>query len=135
MAKSIEAIEGIGKVYGDKLRNVGCGSAKALLEKGGTRKGRNALAKETGVSPSIIMRCVNMADLFRIKGVASQYAELLEGAGVDSVKELKRRRPDNLATKMREVNDEKNYTRICPGEASVTGWIEQAKNLDPAIKY
>ena len=135
MGKSIMDIEGIGKVYGDKLRGAGCGSAEALLKNGATRKGRNDLAKTTGISSKIIMRCVNMADLFRIKGVASQYAELLEASGVDTVKELSKRKADNLATKMKQVNDKKNLCNLCPSEKSVAGWIEQAKKLKPVVVY
>jgi len=135
MGGSIMDIEGIGKIYGDKLRTAGCGNAAALLKAGATRKGRNGLAKTTGISPKIIMRCVNMADLFRIRGVASQYAELLEASGVDTVKELAKRKADNLTAKVRQTFDNKNICNVCPGEKTVAGWIEQAKNLKPMVEY
>lgn len=135
MAKSIEAIEGIGPVYGDKLRKVGCGSAAKLLKNGATRKGRKKIADDSGISDSIILRCVNMADLFRIKGVATQYAELLEAAGVDTVKELRNRNPANLAAAMKETNEEKQLTRQVPNEKMVTDWVAQAKKLDPIVTY
>ncbi len=135
MAKSIEAIEGIGPAYGKKLRACGCGSAGALLKNGATKQGRKKIAEESGISDSIILRCVNMADLFRIKGVATQYAELLEAAGVDTVKELRNRRADNTAAKMKEVNDAKSLTRVVPSEKMVAGWIDQAKKLDPVVTY
>ncbi|MDH5510856.1 MAG: DUF4332 domain-containing protein [Nitrospinota bacterium] len=135
MGKSIVDIEGIGKVYGDKLRAAGSVSVASLLKAGGSRKGRNDLAKATGISPKIIMRCVNMADLFRIRGVASQYAELLEASGVDTVKELGKRKASSLAAKMKQVNDTKNLCNVCPGEKVVAGWIDQAKNLKPAVTY
>lgn len=135
MAKSIEALEGIGPKYGKKLRACGCISANSLLKRGATKKGRKEIADESGISESIILRCVNMADLFRIKGVATQYAELLEAAGVDTVKELRNRRADNTAAKMKEVNDKKSLTRVVPSEKMVAAWIAQAKKLKPAVSY
>lgn len=135
MSTSIEAIEGIGPAYGKKLRAAGCSSPARLLKDGGTKKGRNMIAKETGISSSIILRCVNMADLFRIKGVASQYAELLEAAGVDTVKELKNRNAANLAAKMQEVNKAKKLTRTVPSEKMLADWIKQAGKLPPMVSH
>ncbi|MHC4930290.1 MAG: DUF4332 domain-containing protein [Planctomycetota bacterium] len=135
MSKSIEAIEGIGPAYGKKLRAVGCTSPARLLKDGGTKKGRDKIAKETGISSSVILRCVNMADLFRIKGVASQYAELLEAAGVDTVKELKNRNAANLAAKMQEVNKAKRLTRTVPSEKMLSDWIKQASKLAPMVSH
>jgi len=135
MAKSIEAIEGIGPVYGAKLRAQGCGSPAALLRDGATRGGRQRISARCGISETIILRCVNMADLFRIKGVASQYAELLEASGVDTVKELRHRNADNLAAKMNQVNAAKRLCRQVPGEKTVASWIEQAKQLPPIVSY
>jgi len=135
MKKRIETIEGIGPVYGEKLRAAGAGTPAALLRAGATRKGRAVLAEKTGLSGSLILRCVNMADLFRIRGVATQYAELLEAAGVDTVKELRNRRADSLAAKMREVNGARRLCRLLPAEKTVAGWIEQAKTLAPVVEY
>jgi predicted flap endonuclease-1-like 5' DNA nuclease len=135
VSKSIEAIEGIGPAYGKKLRAVGCTSPARLLKDGGTKKGRDKIAKETGISSSVILRCVNMADLFRIKGVASQYAELLEAAGVDTVKELKNRNAANLAAKMQEVNKAKRLTRTVPSEKMLSDWIKQASKLAPMVSH
>ena len=135
MAKRIEDIEGIGEVYGRKLRAVGVSNSAKLLAAGATRKGRADLVARTGLNESMVLRCVNMADLFRINGVASQYAELLEAAGVDTVKELRNRRADNLAAKMLEVNTAKRLCRLVPSVRVVAGWIEQAKSLPPAVSY
>ncbi len=135
MAKSIEAIEGIGPKYGEKLRAVGCASPEKLLRDGATRKGRKQIAEKTGISESLILRCVNMADLFRIKGVATQYAELLEAAGVDTVKELRNRNAANLMRAMREINEKRKLVRQVPTEKMVGNWIAQAKKLNPAVTY
>ena len=135
MGNSIESIEGIGPAHGKKLKAAGCGSTTSLLKAGATPKGRKALAAKTGIADSTILRCVNMADLFRVKGVATQYAELLEASGVDTVKELKMRRADNLAEKMKKVSARKKITRVSPGEKTVAGWIAQAKKLKAVVKY
>lgn len=135
MAKSIEAIEGIGPVYGDKLRSIGCSSPAKLLKDGGDRRGRKMIAEKAGISESIVLRCVNMADLFRIKGVATQYAELLEAAGVDTVKELRNRNAANLAEAMHETNARKKLVRQVPSEKMVAKWIEHAKTLVPMVSY
>lgn len=135
MAKSIETIEGVGPKSGEAFRNAGINSVDALLEAGADRKARAALAEKTGISETRILRCVNMADLFRINGVASQYAELLEGAGVDTVKELKNRNVENLTAKMTEINNEKNLVRRAPSVKVVGGWITQAKSLPGKVTY
>jgi len=135
MAKSIEAIEGIGPAYGAKLRSAGCGSPAQLLKDGADRNGRRKISEKSGISESIILRCVNMADLFRIKGVATQYAELLEAAGVDTVKELRNRNAANLAEAMQKTNAEKRLVRLVPSQKSVEKWIEQAKTLPPVVTY
>ena len=135
MAKSIESLEGIGPKYGKKLRAAGCGSPKTLLRDGATRKGRRAICAKTGISDKIVLRCVNMADLFRIKGVATQYAELLEAAGVDTVKELRNRNPANLAEAMKATNAKKKLVRQVPSEGMVKKWVTQAKRLKPAVTY
>jgi predicted flap endonuclease-1-like 5' DNA nuclease len=89
----------------------------------------------TGISENRILKCVNMADLFRINGVASQYAELLESAGVDTVRELKHRNADNLAEKMAEVNEQKHLVRRPPSTIVVRAWISQAKELPTVVRF
>lgn len=131
----IEDIEGIGKVYGHKLRDAAINTTESLLESGASRSGRNRLAKETGMDAKAILKFVNMADLFRIRGVSTQYSELLEAAGVDTVKELRNRNAQNLAAKMAEVQEAKKLTRKAPDEKTVQGWIDQAKALPPVLTY
>lgn len=137
MAKSIESIDGIGPKYGAKLRKIGCSSPSKLLKDGATRKGRKQISLEAKIKESVVLRCVNMADLFRIKGVASQYAELLEAAGVDTVKELRRRKAKNLHQAMRETNAKRRrmIVRQLPTVTMVANWIDQAKKLKPIVTY
>ncbi|MEO1034354.1 MAG: DUF4332 domain-containing protein [Pseudomonadota bacterium] len=135
MAKSIEAIEGIGPKMGDAFRGAGVRTVADLLEKGVDPKSRRTLASTTGLSEARVLRCVNMADLFRINGVASQYAELLECAGVDTVKELAHRNAKNLAEEMARVNEDKKLVRRPPSTIVVEGWVSQAKQLPAMVTY
>ena len=131
----IQEIEGIGAVLGEKFEGAGVKDTDGLLEKGRTRSGRKALAEATGLSESRILTFVNMADLFRISGVAGEYAELLVAAGVDTVKELKTRNAANLAEKLAEVNAEKKLTRKVPSAKTVEGWVAQAAELPGVIEH
>ncbi len=140
MAK-IETIEGVGPALAKKFQKAGVRTCERLLSEGATKKGRKSLAADTGVDEGKILAFVNCADLMRIKGVGSEFSELLERAGVDTVKELKRRRADNLAAKMLEVNDaaikrtKKSIVRRVPSEKEVAKWIDQAKSLPAVVKY
>ena len=135
MSKPVETIDGIGSRNGSVLRQAGIGTVEKLLKFGGTRPGRRALAAQTGIDEKQLLRCVNIADLFRIKGVAGQYAELLEAAGVDTVKELRHRNAGNLAAKMAQVNADCRLVRVVPSTNRVARWIFQAKVLRPKVKY
>jgi predicted flap endonuclease-1-like 5' DNA nuclease len=134
MAK-LERVEGIGTTYAEKLRGAGISSTNALLSKGATTKGRKEIATNSGISDSLILEWVNHVDLFRIKGVFEEYADLLEEAGVDTVPELAQRNPANLYDKLVEVNSEKNLVRQLPGKAQVENWVAQAKKLPRVIEY
>jgi predicted flap endonuclease-1-like 5' DNA nuclease len=131
----LTTIEGIGEVYEAKFVEVGIKSVEALLEAGATKKGRIDLAEKSGISEKLVLKFVNHADLFRIKGIAGEYAELLEAAGVDTVVELAGRRPDNLTAKLAEVNDEKKLVRRVPVLKEVEKWVTQAKELPRAVFY
>lgn len=135
MAYKIEEIEGIGPTYGDKLRAAGIDNTDKLLDACADPKGRKATAETTGIDASRLLKWANMADLMRISGVGEEYSELLEAAGVDTVKELRTRNAANLAAKMAEVNEAKKLTRTVPTETTVTKWVEQAKGLTPKISY
>lgn len=133
--KKVEDIEGIGSAKGEKLRAAGVTDTDTLLERGCTKSGRKEIAEKSGIGESSILKWVNMADLFRINGVGGEYAELLECGGVDTVKELATRNPENLAAKLAEVNEEKKLTRRVPNEAAVKDWVEQAKSLPPKVEH
>lgn len=134
MAK-LEEIEGIGETYGKTLREAGVKSTNDLLKKGGDPEGRKKIAKDSGLSPKLILKWVNHVDLYRIKGVGSEYADLLEAAGVDSVVELAQRVPKNLFEAMLKTNEKKKLVRIAPALVKVEAWVAQAKKLPRAVSH
>jgi predicted flap endonuclease-1-like 5' DNA nuclease len=134
MAK-LEEIEGVGAAYAEKLRDAGVGSVEALLEAGKDRAGRKRLVEETGLAADLIMRWVNHADLFRLRGVAGEYADLLEAAGVDSVPELAQRNPDNLAETIRATNEERKLVRQAPSAKQCAAWVSEAKSLGRVVQH
>lgn len=135
MAYKIAEIEGIGQAYADKLEAAGIKTTDDLLEKCASPKGREKVAEETGISPKLILKWTNHADLFRIRGVAGQFAELLEAAGVDTVKEFRHRVAANLYPKLVETNEVKNLCNRVPAEKEIQKMIDQAKELEPVITY
>ncbi len=135
MSYKIEKIEGIGPAYAAKLAEQGIKTTADYLAKAADAKGRKVLAEATGISPALILRWANQADLMRITGVGEEFAELLEKAGVDTVKELKMRNPQNLTAAMEAVNAEKKLVRRIPALSEVEKWIEQAKTLEPMISH
>ena len=131
----IEDIEGIGPATGEKFRAAGVKDTDALLRNALTAKQRKDLAEKTGLAEARILKFANMADLYRVSGVGSEYSELLEAAGVDTVPELAQRNAANLTRAMVAVNQEKKLTRQTPTEAEVAKWIEQAKGLPRMIEH
>ena len=135
MTYKIIDIQGIGPVYAEKLIGIGIETVDQLLEKGADAKGRQAIEDATGIRHDLVLTWANHADLFRVKGVGPQFAELLEAAGVDTVKELRNRNAANLAAKMLEVNEEKHLCRRTPVEKEVAKFIELAKELEPKVTH
>jgi predicted flap endonuclease-1-like 5' DNA nuclease len=131
----IEAIEGIGPVFAKKLRAKGVRSTGELLKRGASKKGRASLAAKTDISETLILEWVNLADLMRIKGIGEEYSDLLEEAGVDTIKELRNRVGKNLYEKMLEVNAQKRLVRRTPTLAQVEDWVKQAKSIQPTVTY
>jgi predicted flap endonuclease-1-like 5' DNA nuclease len=131
----LKEIEGVGGAFEEKLKAIGVSSIENLLEMGKTPKGRVDLAEKANISEKLILKWVNRADLIRVKGVGSEYADLLEASGVDTVPELSHRLAENLLKKMTEVNMEKKLVRQLPVLKQVESWVSQAKNLPRVIKY
>ena len=128
-------IQGVGPAYAEKLNAQGIINCDQLLEAGKTAKGRKELEEKTGINGKLILTWVNHCDLYRIKGVGPQFAELLEAAGVDTVKEFGHRVAANLVAKMTEVNEQKHLTKVVPTEAQVQAMIDQAKELETVVSY
>ncbi len=135
MAYKIIDVEGIGEVYAAKLTGIGIITVEDLLEKGKTPAGRKELAEKADISPKLILTWCNHADLMRINGVGPQFSELLEAAGVDTVKEFRHRVAENLQPKLEEINAEKHLVGRVPGLKEVERMVEEAKQLPPVMEY
>jgi predicted RecB family nuclease len=131
----IHDVEGIGPVRREKFLAAGIKDTDGLLKSTKTPKQRKNLAEKTGISEKWILKFANMADLYRVNGISSEYSQLLEASGVDTVVELSTRVPKNLHTKVSAVNAEKNNTRQPPSLAEITSWIEEAKKLPRVLEY
>ncbi len=131
----LSEIEGIGGSYSEKLEKIKISTLDGLLKMGGDSKGRKTIAEQSGISEKLILNWVNRADLARVKGISTQYADLLEYAGVDSVPELAQRNAENLCTKMEEINTQKNLVRQVPSVSQVEDWVGQAKALPRAVSH
>jgi predicted flap endonuclease-1-like 5' DNA nuclease len=132
----IDEVEGIGKVFADKLADAGVKTTDDLLEQGATASGRERLAEATGLSTDQLLKWTNHVDLMRIDGVGSEYAELLEAAGVDSPTELAQRNPRNLAQTFQELDAPRpNWIRRLPSESMVEGWIAQARGMGKVLSH
>ena len=132
---ALTTIEGIGPAIEAKLKEAGIDSCEELLEKGATAQGRKAIIEGSGVSDKLVSKFVNHADLCRIKGIGGEYAELLEASGDDSVPELAQRNANNLAEKMTEINEAKKLVRSLPSANTVSGWVDQAKELPRVVTH
>lgn len=135
MGYKIEEVEGIGPKYARDLKKGEITNTDHFLRKCHTRKGRVVMSKVTGISEKLLLKWANLADLMRINGIGPQYSELLEAAGVDTVKELRRRSAKNVAAKMKEVNEKKNLANATPSQGMVERWVEAAKNTEPTITH
>jgi len=131
----VEEIVGIGPTYAKKLKDARIKTTDELLGAGGTKQGRKELSEKTGISETIILEWVNMADLFRIKGIGEEYSDLLKEAGVSTVVELARRNPENLHETLVGVNEAKKLVRRTPTLNQTKDWIEQAKILPRKVEY
>lgn len=131
----MKILKASGPQYAEKLKAAGINTVEKLLESGATAKDRDELATQTGISSKLILTWVNHADLFRIKGVAGQFSELLEAAGVDTVPELAQRNAENLQKALVQTNDEKHLAKTTPSLSQVTIWIAEAKTLPRVVQH
>lgn len=131
----ISTIEGIGPTYQRRLDAVGIHTTEELLNMCKKRSSRHHLAEDTGISEKMILRWTNHADLYRIKGIGEEYADLLEAAGVDTVPELGRRNPEHLYEALRIINDDKRLVKKIPSENQIQHWVQEAKTLPRMITY
>ena len=132
----IDEIEGIGATQAGKLAAAGVTTTDDLLKSGANPAGRKSLEDATGISSKLILEWVNHADLMRIKGVGSEYSDLLEAAGVDSPSELAQRNAANLAVTFQEVVAARpGLVRRAPSESEVAGWIADAKGLGKIVEH
>jgi len=132
---SVIDIEGVGEVYARKLHEAGITTTAELLEQGATPGGRKELVQKTGIGDRLILKWVNRADLFRVKGIGEQYSDLLAAAGVETVLELAQRRADHLHQKLVETNQAKRLVRVVPGPEQVAEWVQQAHKLPRVVSY
>ena len=135
MSYPISDLYGLDEDMATELRAIGIRTTEKLLNAAKDPKGRKKLAQKTGFDEKLILRWANMADRMRIKGMGKAHAELLQAAGVDTVKELKYRNPARLARAMKEANGRRKLVRLMPSEKAVVRWIEQAKKLPLKITY
>lgn len=136
MAYKLIEIKGIGPAYATTLNEkLGISTVEELLELAASKKGRTEVAAQTGISESLILKWANMADLFRIKGIAEDFSHLLELCGVDTVKELRTRNAANLHAKLTEVNSAEGHAGRTPGLSEVEGWIAIASEMESTMTY
>ena len=128
-------IKRIGKISSQKLKWAGIDTVEILLERGSTRRDRQIIAGETGISSKRILEWVNHVDLFRISGVGEDYTLLLEAAGVNTILELSQRDPEELTVSIAFINQEKDLVRRQPSLAVVKRWVKEAKKLPQLIEY
>lgn len=135
MAYSVKSLKDLSDNFAAKLKEIGVDTTEQLLDKAGSATGRKQLADEIGAVPQQLLTWVNEADLMRVPGIAEGFSQLLEAAGVDTVKELATRNAENLTAKIAEVNEQLKLTGRVPNQETVAGWIEQAKSLAPKVTH
>jgi predicted flap endonuclease-1-like 5' DNA nuclease len=135
MPYAIKEIEGVGPAQAEKLAAAKIESTEDLLKLCRDPKGRKTVADRTGVGERTLLKWANLADLMRVSGIGPQYSELLEAAGVDTIKELRTRNSESLAARMKEVNDARHLAKTSPAAKVIEGWIAAAKKTEPRITY
>mgnify|MGYP003384637549 CR=1 FL=1 len=131
----ISKLRGIAPDLASNMKAKGLRNSGMLLEKAATPKQRAALAAEYGVDDKAVLELANRADLARVKGIGEVFSNLLEEAGVDTVKELAKRKPENLHATLAAKRAEKNLAGRAPTMKEVVDWVEQAKALPKTLSY
>jgi predicted flap endonuclease-1-like 5' DNA nuclease len=135
MTSPINELRGITEAVAAELKQLGIHNSDQLSESTGTPAQRKELASKAGISAQEVLALANRADLARVKGIGGAYSDLLEKGGVDTVKELAMRRPDNLHEKIVAVNEEHGYVKVPPALSMVKSWVTEAKSLPRALEY
>jgi len=135
MSLTLGELRGITDAVLNALKAQGISDGNSLLEAAKTPKDRKSLSTTTGVDGTIILELANRADLARIKGIGRVYSDLMEEAGVDTVKELAQRSANNLHAKLIEINRVRQFTQRPPSAEQVGDFVEQAKSLPPTLEY
>ena len=135
MTYPISELDGITQDQVKSLKSLGIRTTEKLLEAARSLRGRKQLSAKTGIPEKLLLRCANMADRMRIKGIGEDHARLLEAIGVVTVRELKYRNPAHIAKAMREFNNKRKLVRLLPTETAIKRWIAAAGKLDPKISY
>lgn len=135
MPSSISNLEGLAPDFATQMKKVGIRTTEKLLETAKTLKGRQMLAQKTDIAQEQLLRVANLIDRMRIRGVGQDYAELLEAAGVSTIKELRYRNPARLAEAIAKANIERKLVRVLPSKQTVGRWIDDAKKLQVKISY
>ncbi len=135
MAIPVNKLKGVSDELEARLKKRGIFNSAQLLDAARTPASRRELAESVGVEPRNILELTNRADLARIKGIGGVFSDLLEHAGVDTVKELAMRRADNLYAKLLEVNAQQKLAGRAPTQTAVEGWVAQAKSLPTVLEY
>ncbi len=135
MAIPLKQLKGMDDDLAKKLKAKNIRDSDQYLEASASSKQRRALAKELEVNEKAILELANRADLARMKGVAGIYSDLLEQAGVDTIKELATRNPENLHAKIIEVNNEKRLATRLPTVLDVLEWVEAAQAMPKVLTY
>lgn len=131
---SIDAITGIGHKNATKLRKARVRTTEALLRRAGTPSARKELAEETGLPESDLLSWAHRADLLRVKGIGPEYALILAKAGVETMRELRRRNPTNLARSIADMNGKLGNIQRLPTGEMVASWIAIAQTTDPLVE-
>lgn len=130
---TIDTISGLDPKTATRFRKSRVRTTEALLKRGATKRGRRDLAEATRLDEKKILVWLNRADLMRVKGIGPEYSDLLEAAGVDTIKELRRRNPASLTKKMIQINESRKLVQRLPTEGMVERWVAHASDLDPII--